>query len=533
MNISRSIQLFFVVSLSLGGLQVKADDSRLVAYLGNWQPCPTTDQVMHYTHIVIAFAVSYTWSPSKNQCSSTCYISTPPICNNDPNQNIVKEWQNAGKKVILSFGGAGMGGSWAHDVNDCWEYCFNREAEVANRLTDIVDELGLDGVDIDYEYFHEDNQNGSGFSKGAEAQHFLKDLTMRLRSSLPEGSELTHAPMDSDVVPGTGYYDVLMEVAPSLDFLMPQYYNGDTRPSVDGIDGTGTGKISALSHYSNLVEDLFQGDATKMIFGFCISDCGGTGSNANGAQAATVMNDLRDYYECNGGAFFWVAHHDTNGHWSSTIDVAIQTSSGCSHDPTVPTTSPPTPLPAPTSAPVITSAPTQMPTSSESQNMMCCPPTYTGLQAYDSCGKYHHCVDGVVIGNALPCADGTLFDNDLQICNWADQVAHCNTMSCGDGASDQLTFAPVINPPVTVPLNEPSSSEPCCPVGLTGLKAWDACTQYYHCVNGVVTGDLMNAPAGTLFDEILQNIDWYDNVFSTCVVQSCDSGSRKLRGANI
>jgi len=533
MNISRSIQLFFVVSLSLGGLQVKADDSRLVAYLGNWQPCPTTDQVMHYTHIVIAFAVSYTWSPSKNQCSSTCYISTPPICNNDPNQNIVKEWQNAGKKVILSFGGAGMGGSWAHDVNDCWEYCFNREAEVANRLTDIVDELGLDGVDIDYEYFHEDNQNGSGFSKGAEAQHFLKDLTMRLRSSLPEGSELTHAPMDSDVVPGTGYYDVLMEVAPSLDFLMPQYYNGDTRPSVDGIDGTGTGKISALSHYSNLVEDLFQGDATKMIFGFCISDCGGTGSNANGAQAATVMNDLRDYYECNGGAFFWVAHHDTNGHWSSTIDVAIQTSSGCSHDPTVPTTSPPTPLPAPTSAPVITSAPTQMPTSSESQNMMCCPPTYTGLRAYDLCGKYHHCVDGVVIGNALPCADGTLFDNDLQICNWADQVAHCNTMSCGDGASDQLTFAPVINPPVTVPLNEPSSSEPCCPVGLTGLKAWDACTQYYHCVNGVVTGDLMNAPAGTLFDEILQNIDWYDNVFSTCVVQSCDSGSRKLRGANI
>jgi len=327
----------------------------------------------------------------------------------------------------------------------------------------------------------------------------------------------------------------LMEVAPSLDFLMPQYYNGDTRPVVDGIDGSGAGKISALSHYSNLVDDLFQGDATKMIFGFCISDCGGTGSNANGAQAATVMNDLRDHYECNGGAFFWVAYHDTNGHWSSTVDVAIQISSGCSNVPTVPTTPPPTPLPAPTYAPVVTSAPTQMPTSSESQNMMCCPPTYTGLQGYDSCGKFHHCVDGAVIGNALPCPDGTLFDYDLQNCNWADQVTQCNTRSCGDGSSNQLTSAPVTNPPVPVPPNEPepSSSEPCCPVGLTGLKAWNACAQYYHCVNGVVTGDLMNAPTGTLFDESLQNIDWHNNVFSTCIVQSCDSGSRKLRGANI
>ncbi len=84
---------------------IREDDSRLIAYLGNWQSCPTTAEVSKYTHIVIAFAVSYTWNPSKNVCSSTCDIAEPPICNNSPNPGLVSEWQAAGKKVILSFGG--------------------------------------------------------------------------------------------------------------------------------------------------------------------------------------------------------------------------------------------------------------------------------------------------------------------------------------------------------------------------------------------------------------------------------------------
>ena len=94
-------------------------------------------------------------------------------------------------KYIIS-----MGGSWSGSNNDCWDYCFGREAQVVNRLTTIVDEMGLDGVDIDYEYFYEDNQNGSGFTKGAEAQKFLKEITTGLRESMAVGSELTHAPME-------------------------------------------------------------------------------------------------------------------------------------------------------------------------------------------------------------------------------------------------------------------------------------------------------------------------------------------------
>ena len=97
---------------------------------------------------MIAFAVSYTSGLPKHECSTTCEIDEPPVCNNTANQALIQELQAAGKKVILSFGGAGMGGSWAGDVNDCWEYCFGRETKVVNQLTQIVRDMGLDGVDI-------------------------------------------------------------------------------------------------------------------------------------------------------------------------------------------------------------------------------------------------------------------------------------------------------------------------------------------------------------------------------------------------
>lgn len=117
---------------------VARHDSRLVAFLGNWQTCPSASQVAPYTHIVISFAVSYTWAPTKNNCDTQCTIQTPLICGNAPNPALVQQWQAAGKKVILSLGGAGMGGSWSGDPNNCWDYCFGREEQVATNMVQIV-----------------------------------------------------------------------------------------------------------------------------------------------------------------------------------------------------------------------------------------------------------------------------------------------------------------------------------------------------------------------------------------------------------
>jgi len=512
---------------------IREDDSRLIAYLGNWQSCPTTAEVAAYTHIIIAFAVSYTWNPNKNICSSTCQISMPPICNNAPNPSLVQQWQSAGKKVILSFGGAGMGGSWAGDNNDCWESCYGRESQVTSQLVQIVHDMGLDGVDLDFEYH-----------VTPQAVTFLNQVTTGLRNNLPSGSEITHAPMDSDIIPNQPYYEGVLKVTGhQLDYLMPQYYNGYTRPAIDGVGGTGSGSMAALSHYTSIVDNIFGGDPNRMVFGFCISDCAGTGSNANGSQASTVMTDLAQTYPCNGGAFFWVAEHDTGGLWSSSVGSTINSlaSNGCSSTPTTPQPTIP-PTPRPTSAPTLTvttgpthkttpshtSAPTHQPTTSSnpppSVAPMCCEPNENKLKAYNGCTQYYTCSWGNVLPNLVgPMSNGALFDESIGNWNWPTQFA-CYVDSCG-GSNPPPTSQPTQLPGPPTGSPPTGSEDPCCPSGFTGMKAWNNCTQFYHCVGGAVTGDLIEAPEGTLFDNNIQNINWANQV--TCVVDNC---GRRLRG---
>ena len=73
------------------------------------------------------------------------------ICENQNRQDLVNGWRAKGKKVILSFGGASMGGSWFGDKNHCWDYCFGKEEQLSTTLVNIVREQNLDGADLDYE----------------------------------------------------------------------------------------------------------------------------------------------------------------------------------------------------------------------------------------------------------------------------------------------------------------------------------------------------------------------------------------------
>jgi hypothetical protein len=241
---------------------------------------------------------------------------------------------------------------WAGDNNNCWDYCFGKEEALSTSLVSIVQNQKLDGVDIDYEYCFDTagaqsgrcSQRTSAYTD-FKAQTFLNDLTAKLRTKLDalQASngynrgryELTHAPMDSDISSTTSkYYQILKNRSADLDFLMPQFYNGYTRPAVDGVSGTGVGSMSALSIYSNLSYDMFSGQPSKVVFGFCISDCAGTGSNVSGAQAAQVMSELKTVnngaFYCNGGAFFWVAEHDVGGGWSETVNGEVGLTAGCS-----------------------------------------------------------------------------------------------------------------------------------------------------------------------------------------------------------
>jgi len=357
------------------------EDSRMIAFLGNWQSCPTAEQMTQYTHIFISFAVSYTWFPEQNQCNEQCTIgSAVPICDNQNKQHLVDQWRTEGKKVILSFGGAGMGGSWSGDKNYCWEYCFGKEEYVISQLKTIVEDQHFDGVDIDYEYFYENSQQYRlPHANGPSARKFIKDVTVGLKQQLPDGQNIvTHAPMEPDMVVGSSYYTILQEIEESVDFLLPQYYNGYIDTNSNGL--TGGGPNSALSHYSNLVHNMFFGDATRVVFGFCINDCGRFNTPARRANA--IMADLSTHYSCNGGAFFWVVSGDSNGAWSSKVNEIIQPQQGCSAvmagpglvvpsvtprsptppSPTLPSLTPPSPMPPSTTPPsLIPPSPTPAP----------------------------------------------------------------------------------------------------------------------------------------------------------------------------
>merc|ERR1711862_136868 len=172
-------------------------------------------------------------------------------------------------------------------------------------------------------------------------------------------------------------------------------------------------------------DDMFNSEPEKVVFGFCISDYSDTNSNANAEEAAQVMRDLRNYYACNGGAFFWFATHDDTSSWSGTLSQEVLPYKGCSDGitppiavptaPETPTTPQPTPAPfnlvTPTLAPVNLGVPTP-------SVDMTCPAGYTGLRAWLQCTHYYHCVNGEVTGDRLKCPEGTLFNEKIQNFEW-------------------------------------------------------------------------------------------------------------------
>ena len=109
--------LFTVAYLTAPTTSVEAIyDSHLIAFIENWQLCPIVKQMHQYTHVLISFSVTYRYSSSKKMCNSDCDIGSPvPICNNMNIQALIDTCRAQGNKVLVSFGGAGMGRSWEGD----------------------------------------------------------------------------------------------------------------------------------------------------------------------------------------------------------------------------------------------------------------------------------------------------------------------------------------------------------------------------------------------------------------------------------
>ena len=170
---------------------------RIVAYVPNWTECPTASMLEHYTHAMIAFIVTYpTWLEHQDNCHSdhSCTVQDQHsgcMVNGQYKtlKKMVSDLQDAGLKVILSFGGAAMGGSW-ETTNTCWEHCLDKVDHLVDGLDALVKSTGADGLDVDYEY-HTEKQ---------KYKTFLNELIVKLDQKMGDKDVLlTHAPMDSDL----------------------------------------------------------------------------------------------------------------------------------------------------------------------------------------------------------------------------------------------------------------------------------------------------------------------------------------------
>lgn len=291
-------------------------NKQMVAFMENWVACPSDAQLAHYTKVVISFAVTYTWSASGNNCSPTCEykVGSTPACNGMSLKSFVDRCHSLGVQVLISLGGAGMGGSWDTSINRCWDPCLTRVNQLADAVVEEVRQSGADGIDFDYEYILNEQKYVD----------FIEQWTLRTRErldALGAGKMITMAPMSSDVDPNDPYTKMLEKVvsgkkiADRIDFMMPQYYNGFLRIPLASTDATEWARVE--THYRNLVRVM--GDASKMVFGFCNGDCI-SGHNANSQQALTVATKLDALFPSNGGSYFWAASDDTPAAtWSQAL----------------------------------------------------------------------------------------------------------------------------------------------------------------------------------------------------------------------
>jgi len=109
------------------------------------------------------------------------------------------------------------------------------------------------------------------------------------------------------------YWNALAPVLSSIDFIIIQYYNNPPNPA--------TLPSSAVDHYERIVSGLFGGDASKVVFGICLTDCSGSG-DLTVSQANSITKTLTQKYPSNfGGMALWATSADAGKgyQWSNGI----------------------------------------------------------------------------------------------------------------------------------------------------------------------------------------------------------------------
>jgi mannan endo-1,4-beta-mannosidase len=223
-------------------------------------------------------------------------------------QSNIQTLQNAGKNVLISFGGATFPSSayqsYAQDVEG-----------LVGQIVNFVTSYGFNGVDIDYE-------DDAGFTGTYEGIGFLSALTNGLVQALPSGQNIiTHAPQtpywDSNYY-NAPYAQIWQQVGNQITWINNQFYNN---PDYDKDAAT------KVLWYQNVAAII---GAQKLLVGAILDPTGGEGYITLDDMINNVINPLKATFGSQfGGVMGWEFALDQGGTWANGIGQALDTAMAC------------------------------------------------------------------------------------------------------------------------------------------------------------------------------------------------------------
>ena len=232
----------------------------------------------------------------------------------DQFRNNIRILQNAGKRVLISVGGATFPSS---AYQNYYMSIFGIEGEwLLEQIVNFVTDYNFDGVDIDYE----DNA-GFGDNRTYDGVDFLSRLTSALAQRLPSGQNIiTHAPQtpywDSHSEFARGgiapYYQIWQNVGNQIDWVNNQFYNNPD------YDSSAERKIDKYQAVAGLI------GPQKLLLGAPLTADAAEGYLPLDQMINDVIAPLTATYGTQfGGVMGWQFSLDTGGVWGNGIGNAF------------------------------------------------------------------------------------------------------------------------------------------------------------------------------------------------------------------
>jgi len=229
----------------------------------------------------------------------------------DQLQNNIRILRNAGRRVLISVGGATFPSSSYEYFADAWNVVL-----LARQIRDFVTYYNFNGVDIDYE-----DDAGFGDNRTYDGVGFLSVLTTLLADILPSGQNIiTHAPQtpywdsNSEVAAGgiAPYYQIWQNVGNHIDWIHNQFYNNSD------YDSTATRKVDKYQAVAGLI------GPQKLLLGAPLTADAAEGYLPLDQMINDVIAPLTAIYGTQfGGVMGWQFSLDTDGVWGNGIGNAF------------------------------------------------------------------------------------------------------------------------------------------------------------------------------------------------------------------